>query len=239
MSEQDQRLAEMLRAAAARAEREAPVFDPERIVAEAHRRRPWLGLAAAVRAGRVTSAPAVAFATVVLLVLVAGVVLAASHVFSSGGSQHAGGTTTLATLPPTTTLPPTSTSGLPTTTTTLPPSTTTAPTTSTTPPTSTTAATTTTTIQSTTTTTTATFVYTAQWRGATVDLRPVANITDMNAEHGTLVGQVTGFFTDDPRYLGLDGAAIDVWRIPADPGELFVNNSRQGQSEKGTWVFRG
>jgi hypothetical protein len=238
MSDQDQRLGEMLRAAAARAEREAPGFDPDRIVAEAHRRRPRLGLLAALRASRVTSAPAVAFATVVVLVLVAVAVLAASHVFSGGGSQHAGGTTTPATLPVTSTLPPTTTTPPPTTTT-RPAGTTTVPPTSTSLATSTTTATTTTTTVPPTTTTAGAFFYTAQWRGATVNLRRVADIAHIVAAGGTLVGQVTGFLTDDPSYLGLDGASIDVWRLPSRPGELVVDNSRQPQSPKGTWTFPG
>lgn len=236
MSDDDQRLAEMLRTAAARAERDAPVFDPDRIVATAYRRRPWLFVASLFRRARVSTAPAFALAAVVVLVAVLVVALTAAHVFSGGGKRFAGQTTTTvfrvpttppasSTLPPpptsTTTLPPSTTTPPPTTTTTSPPTTTTVPpTTTTTPPTSTT-----------------TFFYTARWKGSTVSLESVTYISDMRARGATLVGQVTDFLTDDPTFVSLDGGSLDVWRVPGAPGELFVDNSEQPQTAKGTWVF--
>jgi hypothetical protein len=236
MTDEDQRLAEMLRMAAARAERDAPVFEPDRIVATAHRRRPWLYVASLFRRARVTTAPAFALATVAVLVAALVVGLTAAHVFSGGGHRFAGPTTTTVLRVPTTPLVSTTRPPPPSSTTAPPRSTTTAPgtTTTTIPATTTTGASTTTTTLPTTTTT---FFYTARWQGNTVDLQPVTYIPDMHARNAALVGQVTDFLTDDPNFVSLDGGSLDVWRVPGAAGELFVDNSEQPQTAKGTWVF--
>jgi hypothetical protein len=250
MSEEQDHLAELLRSAAADAERTAPAFDVDKIVATAHRRRPWLALGAWLRSPSFPTAPAFALAAVVLVLAVGGALYATLG--RGGGPQAAigttttapnGGSTTTTLTPPTTTVtttspPPTTVSQ---TTTTVPPPTTTTmptvpPTSTTVPPTSTTAPTSTTT----TTTTVPEFTYSVVWDGARVTIQPAANVDMAHLADARSEGAASGFLTDNPAYERLDGSSIEVWSAPAEfPDELVVNNSEQTSEPKGTWTFTG
>jgi hypothetical protein len=251
MSEEESSVAELLRSAAAQAEQAAPAFDAGRIVATAHRRRPWLAAGEALRRREVPYRPAIAFA-----ILLAGVVvvatLVATHAFSSGASRLAGGTSTSVTLPfTTTTLPSGSTSVPPSTTappTTLPTSTfpVTTPPATTTPVTTTLPTATTTTVASTTTsvptsttsTTTPQQLFTAIYVNVTVTLFQIDYIDMGEVPGAKLVGTVSSFKTNDVAYQKLREGTIDVWVDPAFPeGDYVVSTSAQPGEPEGSWIF--
>jgi hypothetical protein len=252
MSEEEGSVTELLRSAAAQAEQVAPAFDAERIVATAHRRRPWLAAGEALRRREVPYRPAIAFA-VLLVGIVVVVSLFASNAFSTGGSHLAGGTSTTVTLPSTTTSFPSGSTSVPSSTTEPPPTTfpssvpvTTSPATTTTPVTTTTLATTPTTTAtsttttsvptSTTSTTTPQQFFTAVYGSAPVTLFP---ITYVDLSGVPPIGVVTGFKTNDAHYRGLYGDTIDVWKDVAGypDREYIVSTSGLSGEPEGSWSF--
>ena len=214
MSGEQDRLAELLRSAAADAERNAPAFDVDQIVATAHRRRPWLAFGAWLRSRPSPNRPAVAVAALVVVVAVAGVLFATLR-SGGGGPQTAIGTTTTSLPQPSTTVGTTTTTGPP-------------------------ASTTTTAVTSTTTSTTVPYSYSVTWRGKLVSIEPAANVDMARIHDARLQGVATDFHTDNPADESLDGASIDVWTALAEfPAHLVVNNSEQSSEPKGTWTFAG
>jgi protocatechuate 3,4-dioxygenase beta subunit len=88
------------------------------------------------------------------------------------------------------------------------------------------------------------WTFTGVWQGQTVNLTQVANVTVEGLSDAKLVGQITGFQTNEstggsPPFYELNGESINVWTAPAEfPGVYVVHNGDQGtQATYGTWTF--
>ena len=88
------------------------------------------------------------------------------------------------------------------------------------------------------------YYYTGIWNGYTVYLELVQNVNVESLPDATLVGTLSGFYTNQPTYLSppyaeLNGESLNVWTAPAEfPGEYVVHNGDQGsQPTYGTWII--
>jgi hypothetical protein len=141
-----------------------------------------------------------------------------------GKPQPTGPTTT------TTTSPPPNPSG------TVGSTSTTSSTTTTTSTSTPTSSTTTTTSSTTTTTTIPSYLYSGTWAGSPVTLT-VGKVASGTTE--TLIGTLTGFSTDNPKFSCLEAeATLDVYTVSSDPDHDYVITRKvKGDCADGTFLF--
>lgn len=82
-------------------------------------------------------------------------------------------------------------------------------------------------------------VYTGSWSGSTLPVTLTGNVTVESYADATVVGQITRFQTNDPRYRCLNGQALNVFTAPKEfPNQFVVHDGLQGpMCVYGTWTL--
>jgi hypothetical protein len=88
-----------------------------------------------------------------------------------------------------------------------------------------------------TTTAASSYVYTAIWQGHVVRLTLVPGTNVGQLPDAVAIGQVAHFHTDDPYYLCLEGAALNVWSAPQEFPKVYVVQGGCPGGTIGTWTF--
>ena len=76
------------------------------------------------------------------------------------------------------------------------------------------------------------------WKSVTRALNPHTNVAISSFADATVLGQLSGFQTNDLAFNCLKGLTLNVYSAPKEfPGAFIVNNAVQRQCATGTWTF--